>query len=197
MQPDDAAPEPIAVTAAVTAALDALGVPYVIGGSIASAVHGVARATRDVDIIVDLRPEHVRPLVEHLGSAFYADTIAIEAAVSRRTSCNLIHLPTMFKVDLFVLKPRAWDREQMARRQRQRLTGRPAPQADIATAEDVVLAKLEWYRKGNEVSDQQWRDILGIIAVQGDRLDRAYLARWARELAVEDLLERALAEAET
>lgn len=192
----ESAAEPIVVTALVSGVLESLGVPYLICGSMAGAVHGIARATMDVDIVAELRPEHVEPLVERLGDDFYADMLSIQEAVVRRASCNLIHLPTMFKVDLFVPQPRAWNREQIARRERRSLTSAPLPAADVATAEDTVLAKLEWYRKGNEVSDRQWQDILGIIAVQGDRLDRAYLARWARDLGVIDLLKRALEQAE-
>lgn len=184
------------VTALVTTVLEDLGVPYVIGGSMASAVYGMARATMDVDVVVDLRVEQVQPLVDRLGADFYADPLSIYDAVARRSSCNLIHLPTLFKVDLFVIGTRAWDAQQLARRQRRSLQSSGGPEADVASAEDVILAKLDWYRLGNQTSDRQWRDILGIIAVQGDRLDQAYLSLWARSLGLDDLLARALEEAQ-
>lgn len=195
-RPESAGTESLTVTALVVSTLESLGVPYVIGGSMASAVYGMARATMDVDIVVDLRVEHVNPLVERLGSDFYADPLSIREAIAVRASCNLIHLPTMFKVDLFVVGLRSWDGQQLARRQRRSLQPSGGPEADVASAEDVILAKLDWYRLGNQVSDRQWRDILGIIAVQEGRLDRAYLDLWARSLGVDDLLARALEESQ-
>lgn len=89
--------EPIAVTTTVTDALDALGVPYAIGGSLASAVHGVMRATMDADLVADLRMEHAEPLARALGDAFYADVEMIRGAVRRHGSFNLIHMETAFK----------------------------------------------------------------------------------------------------
>lgn len=188
--------EPIAVTLIVTEALDALSVPYAIGGSLASAVHGVMRATMDADLVADLYLEHTEPLVRALGDAFYADVEMIRDAVRRRSSFNLIHLETMFKVDVFVAKPRAFDRSQLARRQLHMLSEDPARHAYVTSAEDIVLAKLEWYRKGGEVAERQWRDVLGVLKVQGDRFDRDYMRRMAVELSVTDLLERAFEEAE-
>ena len=108
--------EPIAVTLLVIEALEALNVPYLIGGSLASAVHGVARATADTDLVTDLRPEHAEPLAEALIGAFYVDTKAIQDAVRHRNSFNVIHLETMFKVDLFVRKQRPFDQAQFERR---------------------------------------------------------------------------------
>ncbi|MGA9348553.1 MAG: hypothetical protein WBW48_07080 [Anaerolineae bacterium] len=187
--------EQIAVTLAVVDALDALGVPYAIGGSFASALHGVMRATMDADLVADLRLEHVEPLAQALGDAFYADVEMMRDAVRRRGSFNLIHLDTMFKVDVFVARPRPFDRSQLARRQLHLLSEDPERRAYVTSAEDVILSKLEWYRMGSEVSDRQWRDVLGVLRVQGDRLDRDYLRRMSVELGVTDLLERALEEA--
>ena len=188
-------PEPIAVTLTVVDALDGLGVPYAIGGSLASAVHGVMRATLDADLVAELRLEHVDPLIRKLGPAFYADRETVRQAVQQRTSFNLIHLDTMFKVDLFVARPHPFDRSQLARRQLQMLSDDPPRYAYVSSAEDTVLAKLEWYRMGGEISDRQWRDVLGVLSVQAGRLDRDYLSRMGVELRVADLLEKALQEA--
>ena len=187
--------EQIAVTMMVADGLDALGVPYAIGGSFASALHGVMRATMDADLVADLRMEHVEPLAQALGDAFYADAEMMRDAVRRHDYFNVIHLDTMFKVDVFVARPRAFDRSQLARRQLHLLSDDPERYAYVTTAEDIVLSKLEWYRMGGEVSDRQWRDVLGVLRVQGDRLDRGYMRRMATELGVTDLLEQAFEEA--
>jgi len=187
--------EPIAVTMMVTDALDALDVPYAIGGSFASAVHGVMRATMDADLVADLRMEHAQPLAQALGDAFHADVEMIRDAIRRHGSFNLIHLETMFKVDIFVAKPRAFDRSQLARRQLYLLSEDAQRPAYVVSAEDIVLSKLEWYRMSDCISDRQWRDVLGVLKVQSDRLDCDYLRRMAATLDVTDLLERAFDEA--
>jgi len=187
-------PEQIAVTMMVTDVLESLGVPYAIGGSLASALHGVMRATMDADLVTDLRPEHVDPLAQALGEAFYADPEMMRDAIRRHSSFNVIHLETMFKVDLFVAKPRPFDRSQLARRQLHVLSEDPERHAYITSAEDTVLSKLEWYQMSSGVSDRQWRDVLGVLKVQGERLDHTYMHRMATELGVSDLLERALRE---
>lgn len=187
--------EQIAATMIVTDALDALGVPYAIGGSFASALHGVMRATMDADLVADLRLEHAGPLAQALGDVFYADVEMIRDAIHHHSSFNVIHLETMFKVDVFVAKPRAFDRSQLARRQLHLLSEEPDRRAYVTSAEDIVLSKLEWYRIGGKISDRQWRDVLGVLKVQGDRLDRGYMHRMAAELGVTDLLEQAFEEA--
>jgi hypothetical protein len=185
-------PEQVAVTMLVADALEALGVQYAIGGSFASAVHGVIRATMDVDLVADLQQEDVAPFVQALGDAFYADAEMMRGAIGQHRSFNLIHLDTMFKVDVFVARPRDFDRAQLARRQLHLLGEEPERWAYVASAEDTILAKLEWYRLGGEASDRQWRDVLGVLRVQGRRLDRAYMRQMAAGLGVQDLLETAL-----
>jgi len=187
--------EPIAVTLLVIDALDALGVPYLIGGSLASAVHGVLRATLDTDLVADLRLEHAEPLARALGGTFYVDAESIREAVLHQRSFNVIHLETMFKIDVFVVKKRPFHHSQMERRLAQVIATDPDRTAYVATAEDTILAKLEWYRLGGDVSERQWCDVLGVMKVQADRLDLAYLRQWAVQLNISDLLERAIKEA--
>jgi hypothetical protein len=176
-------------------AFQKLGVPYSIAGSVASSVQGVLRATLDVDLVADLAMPHVRPLVEVLSSGYYIEQDAVTDAVRRRTMFNVVHLETMLKVDVYVLSRRPYDVESFRRRRPVALERDVAPDLMMDTPEDTVLHKLEWYRIGHEVSERQWGDVIGVLKVQGTALDFAYMRRWAREIEVEDLLERALAEA--
>lgn len=187
-------PEAVHVLMLVVDVFERLHIPYLVGGSIASALYGVARSTLDADIVADLQQEHVGELVKALGNDFYADDEMIRDAIRHHSSFNLIHLKTMFKVDVFIRKERPFDRIQFQRRVEQVFAADPPQKAFIATAEDVILAKLEWYRLGGEVSDRQWRDILGVLKVQAGRLDLGYLRQWSAVLNVSDLLQKALKE---
>ena len=182
--------EPVAVTLQVIDVLDELGVPYAIGGSLASAWHGFSRTTIDSDIIAVLQLIHVQPFVQALKDEFYVDEGAMRDAISRRSSFNLIHLRTMFKVDIFVPKSRPFDRAQLANRRLRVVAEDPDRTAFVMGAEDTVLAKLEWYQLGGETSERQWQDVVGIVKVQGNRLDWVYMRQQARGLEVDDLLER-------
>lgn len=172
-----------------------LRVPYLVGGSIASSLHGDPRSTQDADLVADLREEHVGPFVAALADRYYVDEERVRHAVWRKSSFNVIQLAHMFKVDVFVLGDDPMAREEMARRERVELAG-GAGALEVASPEDTILQKLHWYRLGRGVSDRQWRDVLSVLEVQGNRLDRAYLARGAEEMGVADLLERALREVE-
>ncbi len=187
-------PEPIAVTLQVIDALEQVGATYVIGGSLASTIHGVVRTTLDTDILADLTLQQAQPFADLLAGTFYLDIDTIRHAIQQRSSFNVIHLATMFKVDIFVSKGRPFDRQQLDRRQAWVADPHSGRTIYVATPEDTVLAKLAWYRLGGEVSDRQWRDIMGVLAVQGDRLDLVYLRQWAEALDVSDLLQRALGE---
>ena len=183
------------VTREVAAAFYSAGIRYFLGGSVASALYGEARSTRDIDLVATMLPAQVEAFVRALGSAFYADAAAIGAAVAARGSFNVIHLETMVKVDVFVFKGDAFGRSQFARRRAKRLSPEHPATLDVASPEDTVLAKLDWYRKGDCVSDRQWNDVLGVLKVQGPTLDRRYLDEWARELGLVGLLRRALEDA--
>jgi hypothetical protein len=192
---NDAETELLLAVGRVVAAFDTLAVEYLVGGSVASSVFGEPRQTLDADLIARLLGRHAKPLVEKLSQEFYADLPAIETAIQTQGSFNLIHLETVTKVDVFVRWRDPFGQSQFARRQR-KTVGQASPlELFFASAEDTVLAKLEWYRKGGGVSDKQWRDLLGVLKVQGETLDRAYLTEWAGQLGVADLLTRALSEA--
>lgn len=187
--------EPILVTLLMVEALEKLNIPYFIGGSLATAVHGVARATMDVDLVANIQSHQIKSLISSLGDAFFADEQMIHNSVSNGMSFNIIHRDTMFKVDIFPSKARAFDRSQFERRVAYTLSDESSQTAYIASPEDNILSKLEWYRMGREISDRQWQDVLNVLKIQGEGIDRAYLESWASELGVSDLLSRALEEA--
>jgi hypothetical protein len=185
--------DPIAIAISVARALDALGIVHTIGGSIASSLAGEPRSTVDIDIVAALRESDVPALLSALSADFYMNEEALLRAVRERSSANLIHQATQLKVDIFVAGGTPLDEQQL----RRRLTVEIAPgrTLHVHPPEDILLQKLRWYRKGGEISERQWRDILGIIRVQAQRLDRDYLTVSAPVLGVADLLVRALGEA--
>jgi hypothetical protein len=182
------------VTLLVTQTLERLGIPYAVGGSLASSLHGVMRSTLDVDIVADMRVEHIQPLFAALSKEFYADDEMMKDAIEHHSSFNLIHYETAFKVDIFIRKTRLFDQIQLERRRSSVIATDPEESIYITSPEDTILSKLEWYRMGGEVSDRQWRDILGVLKTQAGGLDLDYLRKWAIELKVADLLDRALKE---
>jgi hypothetical protein len=184
--------EPVEVTLRVTGVLEDLGVPYLIVGSLASTLYGMVRTTQDSDIVAEMSTEHMQPFVSALQEEFYVDDEMVAEAIQHHSSFNIIHRDTMFKVDVFVPTPRPFLQSQLARAQRQSFALEAEVSANFISPEDVILAKLEWYRMGGEVSERQWRDILGIMKTRAGELDLEYLDRWAQELKVSDLLERAM-----
>jgi hypothetical protein len=177
---------------ALHALIEALGrsaIPYMIGGSMASGIHGVYRTSLDVDLVADIHAGQIVGLVRELGSEFYADAGMMRDALESGRSFNLIHFASSYKFDIFPLSNDPFQQSQFSRREmRDIVLGGLSLGVPVATAEDTLLMKLAWYRSGGEVSERQWNDVRGIVAVQGRRLDREYLRRWAAHLKVSDLL---------
>lgn len=184
--------EQIKVLLRVAETLERLEVPHFVAGSFASNAYGFYRATADADLVADLKLRHVTPFAQTLADEFYLNEDAILDAVKRRASFNVIHFDTAQKVDVFLLKREPHPLSEMERRRRQRLAPSAPETVWMASVEDTILAKLDWFRLGGGVSDRQWGDVTGVLKVQAERLDLAYLREMAGELKVSDLLERAL-----
>ena len=171
--------------------LDRLGVRHVVGGSLASSLHGIPRATQDIDFVVDLRPADADVIVAELAPRFYVDEHAVKEAIRERTRFNAIHLETMFKAHVYVPAMDEVMETQLACGSAFVVDERTGRTLVVSSAEDAILQKLRWYRLGEEVSERQWKDALGVLRVQGGRLDREYLERTADRLRVRDLLDQA------
>ncbi len=191
----DGLPDPLRVALAITGILERLGVRYVTAGSLASSVHGEPRSTDDVDLVADLRAAHATPLVTALRGEWYVSEETVRDAIARGASFNAIHLASGVKVDVFVVGEDAFDAHRVARGRTVRVRAEPGAVLRVDTAEYTVLRKLEWFRRGSETFDRQWRDVVGILRAQGAGLDRGELATWGERLGVSDLLARATAEA--
>jgi hypothetical protein len=190
MTPDD--PETLKVAFDFIDTLQRLGVRYHLGGSYASAIHGVPRQTHDVDLVVDLHPEQVHALVRLLSGEFYVDEEAVARAVAEHATCNLVHFATGLKIDLFIKGTSPFDEQEFGRCVQVRLGTNPPRDVCVKSAEDILLRKLLWFRLGGEVSDRQWEDVRGVVRIQQGKLDLEYLGLWAERLSIRDLLERAV-----
>jgi hypothetical protein len=180
----------------VLGSLQRQGVRCMLGGSIASSVHGIHRSTRDIDIVAAIDDRQTARLAAELGPGFYMDAEEAAEALRRGRSFNIIHIASSYKFDIFPLPDDPYYRTQIERSEPKDIAFDVGVtvRCPVATAEDTVLSKLVWYRAGGEQSDQQWNDLRGVRAIQGNRLDRAYLEKWARHLRVDDLLHRLLTE---
>lgn len=176
------------------AALDRLEIPFVIGGSVASGTHGIPRQTNDIDVVAKITPEIIADFCAVLAPAFWADAEDAELAIRLGRAFDVIHLNSAYKFDIFSAGEDRFIHSQLARRRYITTTvpGLENVEFPVASAEDTILAKLVWFRKGGEVSDRQWHDILGVLNVQAGQLDMRYLQEWAEELGVADLLAGAL-----
>jgi hypothetical protein len=184
-------PSPLDVLLFVSQTFERLGIDYVVVGSFASSARGQARATADVDLIADLSAELVPALASALAPDFYLEESAMRRAIAGHRSFNLIHLDSMFKVDVFIPPPTGFRRAQLLHRQREIVAPDPERSVYLATAEDTILAKLQWYEQGGRASERQWSDVLGVIKVQAGRLDLAYLRAIAKDLGLGELLDLA------
>jgi hypothetical protein len=176
--------------------LDGLAIPFMVGGSVASSVRGIYRATNDIDIVARLSERDIPRLASELGAEFYSDAEMMRDALRRGRAFNVIHYASSAKFDIFPITSDPYSQTQLDRREVEDvvLAEGVNVKCPVASAEDIILAKLVWYRLGGEQSDRQWNDLRGVRAVQRQRLDEDYLRKWAAHLRVQDLLDRLLGE---
>jgi len=179
----------------VLSVLTRLQIPHALGGSMASSLHGIARLTLDADIAAEPFADKIQSFGAAFGPAYYVSQLAIEDAHRLRSSFNLINAEAGFKVDVFIRPDEPFAQSAMARRQLVLIGDAGEEPISLQSAEDVILYKLQWFRLGQESSQQQWKDVLGMLTTRQERLDEAYLQKWAVQLQVTDLLLRAQAEA--
>ena len=170
------------VFARIRAALVAAGVPYMLTGSFASSLHGVPRATQDIDIVIaPTRTQLLALIAQFPEDDYYVSRDAALDALARHEQFNVIDLATGWKIDFIIRRPRAFSREEFQRRRTVDLAG---VEMDVASAEDILIAKLEWAKLG--ASARQIEDAAGIVRLQGERLDTAYVRRWVEVLGLQE-----------
>ncbi len=181
---------------AVVDAFESLKIPYAIGGSVASSVRGIARATNDVDFIASLYQRQVDQFAQQLRPDFYADEDHIRTSLEHRRPFNVIYMPTAFKIDIFPATD-DFHHTQLERSTPamfdffgEQLTCR------VVSSEDIVLAKLRWFNESGRSSEQQWRDVSAVLTASSSPLDRDYLDQWAQKLGLSELLEKAINESQ-
>jgi len=188
-------PLEIRVLADFVGILEQLEIAYTIGGSLASSVYGAVRFTQDADLMVEPFESKSQRLLELLKPNYYVSINAVSNALRQRSSFNVIHFETAFKIDVFVRKDTAFEKQLLSRRKLLKLSDSLEKSFSVVSAEDIILLKMLWYRDSNCSSERQWADVIGVLKVQAGKLDLQYLKKWAGVLGVSELLEKALSEA--
>lgn len=164
----------------IAAELNRAGIPFMLTGSFASVFYGSPRSTQDIDLVIAVNAAQIRTFLETLPSdEYYVEVDAALEALKRESMFNIIDLKTSWKIDMIIRKSRAFSQEEFSRR---RLSNVEGVSLHVASAEDVILAKLEWAKLG--ASQRQIDDAAGILKLRGDSLDRPYLDKWVRELGL-------------
>jgi hypothetical protein len=191
--------DPIELAQKIASILLPLNIPYVVGGSVASSLLGENRSTQDLDLVIDLEARIAQRLIDAMSGEFYISESAVNEAIAksrtapRESSFNVIYLPSMEKADIFVMSSDdPFSASVMSRRQLYPISGLTEEGIYIYSPEDIVLQKLSWYKLIPGGSQKQWRDVLGVLKVQEERLDLVYMNQWAVTLKVTDLLSGAL-----
>ena len=174
---------------------ETLGIPYYITGGVAASVYGDPRTTRDLDLVIEFIRDNIYQLVEALETAgFYCPPGAVEdIQEGRGRVLSVTHMTLVLNADIVLNSNTEFDRSKMARRRLEALDSAGVEQFWIASPEDVVLAKLLWRKQSQ--SQKQWTDVLGILKVQAENLERGYLTEWAEQLGLVDDLNLAFIEA--
>jgi hypothetical protein len=164
----------------ITGALDRVGIAYMLTGSFASVYYGSPRSTQDIDLVITANPAQLQAFIDGLPSAeYYADLDAAREAHTRESMFNIIDVKTGWKIDMIMRKARPFSQVEFGRRQMLSIQG---ISLFVASAEDVLLAKLEWSKLAQ--SQRQIEDAAGILKIRTDSLDRSYLDKWVRELGL-------------
>lgn len=170
-----------AVFRKVQSELDAAGIPYMVTGSFASSIYGEPRASKDIDIVIAPTRDQLIDFVRRFPpDCYYADEQDAVESFTRGDMFNIIDFASGWKVDLIFLKQRPFSRTEFARRKYEDLAGLSL---SVATAEDILIAKLEWAKMGE--SQRQVEDAASILRVRGELLDVAYIEKWVEELGLE------------
>ncbi|GAJ09056.1 unnamed protein product [marine sediment metagenome] len=187
-------PQELIILENITNVLEQLDIAYAIGGSMASSIYGRVRFTQDADITVEPFENRAEKLFELIKPEFYISKDAMYQALRQRSSFNVVHFESAFKIDIFIRKETAFEKQLMSRRKALKLSDLLEKSFSVISPEDIILLKLQWYSSGGQSSEQQWNDVLGVFAVQAEKLDFKYLKKWSSTLGINELLDKAISD---
>jgi hypothetical protein len=188
--------DPLSVIRILTDIFEKLSIKYLIGGSLASSLYGIPRATQDVDVVADIRMSQVDTIIENLKETFFIDEDMIRKSVKNKETFNIIDKEYLFKIDIFMFGTDNFSDKEMERRVLFQVPDSTGQRIYLCSPEDIIAHKLYWFRLGNNISERQWNDAANVLKVQDTKLDFKYLKEICADRGVADLLEKLLKECE-